>query len=333
MLKQKSGVYELEVTDPGSDLVFTARTFSIKRGETVAVRAWFERKQTASAKASSPSNPTGQSKPTGAAEVSNDPDVKAAAWVLSIGGKINVLYDQKWREITTLKDYQGAQYEYASIELVNNSKVTDAGLENVKGFTKNVFLMLRSTTASADCLKHLQAMPNLKALEFSNHNETSIHKLGDVGAGYIRTMTGLESLVLGGEGLTDSQLEKLSTLTGLKELHIHYNEITDAGLARIKSFPNLRGLLLEANKITDNGLVHLKELTSLRGLHLGANSISDAGLKNLYGLKDLEWVDLTRTGVTAEAAAALHKAIPNCIIKWDGGAIEPVVTPAGKKPE
>ena len=44
VLKQKSGEFELEVTDPGNELAFLTKTFSIKRGEKVALKAWFERK-------------------------------------------------------------------------------------------------------------------------------------------------------------------------------------------------------------------------------------------------------------------------------------------------
>ncbi len=49
VLKQKSGEFELEVTDPGNDLVFSAKTFTIKRGEAVGLKAWFERKADAAA--------------------------------------------------------------------------------------------------------------------------------------------------------------------------------------------------------------------------------------------------------------------------------------------
>ncbi len=42
----KTGVHELEVTDVGADLSFKTPTLTIKRGETVALKAWFERKQT-----------------------------------------------------------------------------------------------------------------------------------------------------------------------------------------------------------------------------------------------------------------------------------------------
>src|SRR6266542_2430910 len=39
-----TGEFELEVTDADSGLVFKTRTFTIKRGEKVALRVWFERK-------------------------------------------------------------------------------------------------------------------------------------------------------------------------------------------------------------------------------------------------------------------------------------------------
>jgi serine/threonine protein kinase len=45
VLKQTSGEFELEVTDPDHDLAFNSKTFTIKRGQTVALKAWFERKQ------------------------------------------------------------------------------------------------------------------------------------------------------------------------------------------------------------------------------------------------------------------------------------------------
>ena len=44
VLRQDHGEYELEVSDPGSDLAFQTNTFTIKRGEKVALKAWFVRK-------------------------------------------------------------------------------------------------------------------------------------------------------------------------------------------------------------------------------------------------------------------------------------------------
>ena len=42
--QEKGGQEELEVTDADADLSFHARTFTVKRGEKVALKAWFERK-------------------------------------------------------------------------------------------------------------------------------------------------------------------------------------------------------------------------------------------------------------------------------------------------
>ena len=44
VLRQNQGEYELEVGEPAADLAFQAKTFTIKRGEKVALKAWFERK-------------------------------------------------------------------------------------------------------------------------------------------------------------------------------------------------------------------------------------------------------------------------------------------------
>ncbi len=41
---QATGEHELEVLDAGGDLAFRARTFTIRRGQQVALKAWFERK-------------------------------------------------------------------------------------------------------------------------------------------------------------------------------------------------------------------------------------------------------------------------------------------------
>ena len=51
VIKNKGkGEWELEVLDPANDLAFKAREFTIKRGETVALKMWFDRKEAAVAK-------------------------------------------------------------------------------------------------------------------------------------------------------------------------------------------------------------------------------------------------------------------------------------------
>jgi eukaryotic-like serine/threonine-protein kinase len=49
-----AGEYELEVTDVAADLSFRTKRFTIKRGETVALSAWFERRKDAPAEVEAP---------------------------------------------------------------------------------------------------------------------------------------------------------------------------------------------------------------------------------------------------------------------------------------
>ncbi len=51
---QAKGEYELEVPDTGADLAFKTKTFTIKRGDKVALKPWFERKQGADAQQTVP---------------------------------------------------------------------------------------------------------------------------------------------------------------------------------------------------------------------------------------------------------------------------------------
>ena len=52
VLRQEKGTgeYELEVTEDAAELAFKTKTFTIKRGEKVALKAWFQRKPVDSAK-------------------------------------------------------------------------------------------------------------------------------------------------------------------------------------------------------------------------------------------------------------------------------------------
>jgi serine/threonine protein kinase/lysophospholipase L1-like esterase len=45
VLRQQKGEFDLEVAEPAADLVFQTKTFTIKRGNKVALKAWFERRQ------------------------------------------------------------------------------------------------------------------------------------------------------------------------------------------------------------------------------------------------------------------------------------------------
>src|SRR5437773_1223653 len=87
---------------------------------------------------------------------------------------------------------------------LGNSKVTDAGLKELKGF-KNLQILNLDTTVVTDM--GLKALKELKRLQ---------------------------TLYLGATKITDAGLRELKELKTLRTLYLNGNQITDAGLKELK---------------------------------------------------------------------------------------------------
>ena len=168
--------------------------------------------------------------------------------------------------------------------LLTNIRLTDAGLEHVRG------------------------LPSLQTLGLNNTQNT------DAALAHFQGRTGLQYLSLGGSEVTDAGLAHMQGLTGLRDLYLGYTQVTDAGLVYLQGLTSLQGLGLDSTQVTDVGLAHLQGLTSLQTLRLDNTQVTDAGLARLQGLTGLRWLDLTKTQVTDAGVAHLRKALPNCSI-------------------
>lgn len=122
-------------------------------------------------------------------------------------------------------------------------------------------------------------------------------------------------------GVTDSGLSALGQCKSLEAVSLwSCEEVTDAGVEALAGLPNLRILELpEFAAITDRTLMVLSaktiSLESLRLDHL--SEISDEGLTRLNGLKRLRSLAVQSCAkVTADAVAALQKALPECQISF-----------------
>ncbi|PHR86364.1 MAG: hypothetical protein COA78_38045 [Blastopirellula sp.] len=111
---------------------------------------------------------------------------------------------------------------------LRNTKITDAGLEHLKGLTSLTSLNLDGTQVTDAGLESLNGLTSLKGL--------SLH----------RTQ------------ITDAGLENLKDLTSLTYLDLRSTQITDAGLEHLKGLTNLYNIILNDTKITDAGLSELK---------------------------------------------------------------------------
>ena len=181
------------------------------------------------------------------------------------------------------------------------TKITDAGLEHLKGLPQLDRLLLRMTEITDAGIKNTAGLKNLKTLWIG---ET---KVTDAGLQHIEGLTQLTELALGGLNITDAGLEHLQGMKHLQVLQLTATKVTDAGLERLKGLTQLRVLQLKATAVTDAGLEKLNTLANLRELHLHRTPVTGAGLENLPALTLL---DLSDTLVNDDGLAHI-KGLPN----------------------
>jgi hypothetical protein len=112
---------------------------------------------------------------------------------------------------------------------LDNTQVTDAGFEHLKGLANLVVLKLRNTQVT------------------------------DVGLEHLKGMTKLEIINLSGTRLTDAGLEHLKGLTNLSEFGLDNTQVTDAGLEHLKGLTDLTFLHVYDSHTTANGRVKLRK--------------------------------------------------------------------------
>ena len=153
----------------------------------------------------------------------------------------------------------------------------------------------------------------------------------------LRSQSGIKTLHLGGDTITDIGLASVAELTDLRELVIWWaTDITDAGVAHLSHLPKLRMVDISLSSLTDEAVRHLSQLPALDDLHLqgktfsdqsllhlsrakrlkslsltmDVSEISDEGLKHLEGLSNLRRLRLSKSKLSNEAKERLLKAIP-----------------------
>lgn len=211
----------------------------------------------------------------------------------------SILGDDYFRDVTDVTMYGAEDHDLTFIarfsQLVSlqnlasrdgdAARITDAGLEHLRGLTR---------------LKHL-------SLQKANITDQGLERIGG--------LTQLEGLqIQDSPRITESGLGKLHRLTGLKTLDLTNASITDAGLEHIKEFTQLINLWIGGNQLTDDGLVHLKTLTKLETLELRNMPVSDVGLEHLQSLKQLRRLSIKGTLITNPGARVFMDAVRGCAI-------------------
>ncbi|MEX2287437.1 MAG: protein kinase [Planctomycetaceae bacterium] len=226
-----------------------------------------------------------------AGPANQDFDRRAAEWVLSLGGRVEVRLAHGNQTVGPGGNLPIEAFQLQQVNL-NDKEVPDAALANLEGLAGLVSLHLYNTPVTDAGLVHLKGMKNLKELNLLRT------KITDAGLTYLKSLNGLVFLSLGRTPVTDDGLANLQGLTDLERLDLSHTRVTDACVQRLQSFPKLKDLNLAYTKVTDAGLIRLSGMTSLEGLHLEGTTVTDTGLQQIQGLKNLRSLNLSDTRVT-----------------------------------
>ncbi len=288
LVKQTPNGKALEISvDPGDHtlVVKTADGILLKTDDRFTMEAGGKKQLTAVLERDKPA--------TIVSTPSTNPDRRAAEWVLSIGGTINIQEYGQERPIAAVGDLPRGAFELTRVNLDLNLKVSDAGLAVFK-----------------DC-------KNLTGLLLA------VTQVSDVGLAHFKDCKNLAGLGLGSTKVSDAGLAHFKDCENLTHLHLDNTQVSDTGLAHFKDCKNLSFLSLNSTKVSDAGLAHFQNCENLAELSLIGSQVSDASLERLADFPKLNSLSITKTKVTEAGVKKLSVALPRCWIAWDGGVIEP----------
>jgi len=220
-----------------------------------------------------------------------DPDRVAVAYTLTLGGVVRV--NGSDRDLRTAAELPKEPYRLTYVDLDDNPKVTDAGLQNFR-----------------DC-KYLTDLYLFNAA------------IGDEGLANFQDCTTLRTLHLGGTRVTDRGLAAFKNCKNLRDLHLYNTTVGDEGLAHFNGCSKLVLLGLNGTKVSDRGLVPFQGCQDLAKLLLEHTAVTDDGVLPFQACKNLTLIKLAKTKVKPSLIDELHKALPKCRIEWDGEAVGP----------
>lgn len=137
--------------------------------------------------------------------------------------------------------------------MLKDTRVTDAGLDELAGLTRLESLVIIEGEITDDGLRHLGRFSNLSDLvligtQFSND-----------GLKHLAGVKRLRRLRLGTMRITDAGVEYLEGLCNLKELWFHEVHISDAGLGYLANLESLEQLHMTQTFVTPEGVRKLQE--------------------------------------------------------------------------
>lgn len=228
--------------------------------------------------------------------IGEDADRRAAEWVLTNGGAVDVLLTGEGSPPKAIK----LPLPKTSFQIVNINLSSDTVGPG------------RIDDIDDDGLKNLQGLSQLRELSLNGAEQIS-----DTGLAHLSAVTTLRVLDLQRTKITDDSLEWIGRQRHLQRLSIHETAITDAGISHLADLKELTALNLSKTQVSDQGLVHLTGLKELVWLQLRNTVITDAGVKHLRQLTSLESLYFDSVKISKKTTADLQARLPKCKINPD----------------
>lgn len=154
----------------------------------------------------------------------------------------------------------------SQLDLVGMNNITDAGMSAVANQKSLRIVHINNTHITDAGLAKLATIPNLESMGMSYSDVT--------GKGFLKFLKQepqLQRVSCGGVGLTDKDIQSMPEMKDLVLLKIQNSSLTDAAIpAIVKACPNLVHLDIAGSAVTTSGLAPLAALPKLRQIDCGS---------------------------------------------------------------
>ncbi len=236
----------------------------------------------------------------------NDPERRAAEWVLSVGGKVRINDQSDDIDHPCRLPKEGFRLTHVNVYAGNekvNERVTDEGMATLEGCKHLAFLNLGYTHISNQGVAHIKDCQKLTVLTLARSRVT------DEVLGHFKDCKHLTLLNLDRTKVGDLGIASFKDCKDLRVLHVAGTRIGDKGLATFAECEDLTVLWLGGTRVTDEGLACFKKCRKLESLYLGSTSIGDEGMAHLKDCQHLHTLYLHNTHVTDATLAQLKERV------------------------
>jgi WD40 repeat protein len=246
---------------------------------------------------------------------SDDPDRRAAEWVLGIGGQVGYVPVGGEKTWTTRHEELPSQgFSLVSITVNGDAKANDAGLANLRGLAELTNVTITTSDIGDKGLEFLGGLKQLRSLTLVGNR-----RITDNGLKYLGELLELRILRLDNTGISDEGLRHLESLKHLALLGVGGTQVTDDGVGQLVTLPCLAVLALDARQLTRTAVTGLKNMPILVVLGVDGPELDKTDINALKDLTSLKELYFKNSRLSEQDIVDLRAALPNCKIETEDG--------------